>query len=43
MNNSKSTPAENHFITRWPTAVGAGRSVVAVHIAGKRWLSCFFR
>jgi hypothetical protein len=25
-----------------PTAVGAGRSAVAVHVAGRRWLS-FFR
>jgi hypothetical protein len=22
-----------------PTAVGAGRSAVAVHVAGRRWLS----
>ena len=25
-----------------PTAVGAGRSAIAVHVAGRRWLS-FFR
>ena len=29
----------SHRLTPEPTAVGAGRSAVAVHVASRRWLS----
>ena len=32
----------SHRLTPEPTAVGAGRSAIAVHVASRRWLS-FFR